>query len=267
MFIKIYILLFSIVELTACATPSEHFSKIADAYGFYQFTVSSETFKHQFYSNTNPNLTLNREALHVYLDGDGSPWHREHWINEDPTSRNPMILELMHQDQAPSIFLGRPCYHGFSKSPPCDFKYWTSHRYSSEVVTSMVQALKNWLKKHSFNHITLIGYSGGGTLAVLIAPHIANVQTVVTLAANLDVDAWSRYHGYSPLSESLNPATISLPLELKQIHIAGLNDDIVPAQIIKSYADKQENALYLAYPDFGHHCCWTETWRSILEKF
>ncbi|MGR9044145.1 MAG: alpha/beta fold hydrolase [Gammaproteobacteria bacterium] len=267
MSIRELIVLFSCVGLTACATPSENFSKIATAYGFYRFTVSTETFEHQFYSNTDPTFVSKREVLHVYLDGDGSPWHRQRWLNDDPTSRNPMILDLMRQDRTPSILLGRPCYHGFSQSTSCHSKYWTSHRYSDEVVNSMAQALNNWLKNHSFSRIVLIGYSGGGTLGVLIAPHIANARTVVTLAANLDVEAWSLYHGYSPLKESLNPATLSLNNDLKQIHIAGSEDSIVPAQIIKSYADKQVNALFLSYDGYDHRCCWTETWRSILEKF
>ena len=267
MFNKVLILLLCILELTACATPTAHFANVAEDYGFHGFTVNSDVFDHQFYLNTTPNLSLNKEVLHVYLDGDGSPWNRQRWLNEDPTSRNPMILELMHQDRVSSIFLGRPCYHGFNKSPPCHFKYWTSHRYSNEVVTSMVQALKKWLEKNSFKRVVLIGYSGGGTLAVLMAPHIANVQTIVTLAANLDVAEWSRYHGYSPLTESLNPAALSLNTDIKQIHIAGLKDQIVPAQIIKSYTDKQVNATYLAYADYDHHCCWVKTWQSILSKF
>ena len=267
MFNKVLILLSCILELTACATPAAHFAKVADDYGFYELTVNSGTFNHRFYIKTNPSLSLNKEVLHVYLDGDGSPWNRQRWLNEDPTSRSPMILELMRQDQTTSIFLGRPCYHGFSKSPACHFKYWTSHRYSNEVVISMAQALKNWLEKKPFKRIVLIGYSGGGTLAVLMAPHIANVQTVVTLAANLDVAEWSRYHGYSPLTESLNPATFSLSADIKQVHIAGLKDHIVPAQIIKSYTDRQVNATYLAYTNYDHHCCWVKAWKSILSKF
>ena len=265
---KIIILLLCVLELTACATPAEHFAEVAKRSGFYGFTLNSGTFSHQFYSNTRPNPKLTGEVLHVYLDGDGSPWKQHRWVNDDPTSRNPMILELMQQDKSTSVFLGRPCYHGFSHSSTCHYKHWTSHRYSNEVVNSMAQALQLWLKKNSFKHLVLIGYSGGGTLAVLMAPHITNVQTVVTLAANLDVEAWSRYHGYNPLTESLNPATFSaLNPQIKQIHLSGLKDTNVPAQIIESYADRQANALYLAYADYDHHCCWTRVWKSILSKF
>ncbi|MGR9051879.1 MAG: alpha/beta fold hydrolase [Gammaproteobacteria bacterium] len=203
----------------------------------------------------------------MYLDGDGSPWSHRRWLNEDPTSRNPLILELMHLDPNPSLLLGRPCYHGLSKIPPCTYKYWTSQRYSEEVVASMTRALQIWLKKHTFNEIVLIGFSGGGTLAVLMAPRFDNVRTVVTVAANLDVEAWSRYHGYSPLTDSLNPAELPPLKNIKQIHIAGLDDEVVPAEIIKAYANKQTDAAYWPFEGYSHKCCWAKAWKAILTKF
>jgi dienelactone hydrolase len=122
----------------------------------------------------------------------------------------------------------------------------------------MVKVLKLWLNKHSFKQVVLIGYSGSGTLAVLMAPYVPEVKTIVTVATNLDVEAWSRYHGYKPLPDSLNPAWIVLNANLRQIHIAGLDDNIVPAQIIKFYVEKQVNALYLPYAHYDHHCCWVK---------
>lgn len=256
-----------ILILTSCATPSEHFAKVAFDFGFSGLLFSTGLFDHQLYTNAEASYHLNHEVLYVYLDGDGSPWEQHRWIADDPTSTNPMILELMQQDNNPSIFLGRPCYHGFNNSAACHFKYWTSHRYSREVINSMALALKRWLQQYPYKKIVLIGFSGGGTLAVLMAPELPGVQTVVTVAANLDVDAWSLYHRYLPLSESLNPATLSLNTHLKQIHIVGLNDTIVPAGLIKAYADKQVNATYISYPHFDHHCCWVKEWPAILSKF
>jgi len=261
---KLFISIVCFLGLAGCTTPSERFASAAANFGFYGFSLNSGIFDHQFYTNTKVTQDINEEVLHVYLDGDGTPWEKHQWIADDPTSRNPMILELMRQDKAAAIFLGRPCYQGLNKTSACHYKYWTSHRYSKKVVDSMVQVLKLWLNKHSFKQVVLIGYSGGGTLAVLMAPYLSEVQTIVTLAANLDVEAWSRYHGYKPLPESLNPARINLNANLRQMHIAGLEDNIVPAQIIKSYVEKQVNALYLPYAHFDHHCCWVKEWVSIL---
>jgi len=253
--------------LAGCTTPAERFASAAANFGFYGFSLNSGVFDHQFYTNAKVTQDINKDVLHVYLDGDGTPWEKHQWLTDDPTSRTPMILELIQQDKAAAIFLGRPCYQGLNKTSACHYKYWTSHRYSKQVVDSMVKVLKLWLNKHPFKKVVLIGYSGGGTLAALMAPYLPEVQTIVTLAANLDVEAWSRYHGYKPLPESLNPAGIPLNANLRQIHIAGLEDNIVPAQIIESYAKKQANALYLPYAHFDHHCCWVKEWVFILRFF
>lgn len=256
-----------LLTLTACATPSEHFATVAKASGFKGVSLNTGRFDHQLYMNAQALHHVNSDRLHVYLDGDGMPWEQHRWISDDPTSRNPIILELMRQDTAPAILIGRPCYHGFSKSQFCNSKYWTSHRYSKEVVNSMVQALQQWLLQNNYRKIVLIGFSGGGTLAVLMAPELSGIKTVITIAANLNIDAWTAYHHYLPLTESLNPAKLAFDAPFKQIHLAGLEDKVVPASLIKAFAGKQTNATFIAYPNFDHHCCWVKAWPAILSLF
>lgn len=256
-----------LVLLTACVTPSEHFAEAANELGFVGVSLKSDRFEHQLYANA---MTMDRfeaPVLHVYLDGDGTPWERHRWISEDPTSRNPMILELMNEDKTASIFIGRPCYHNHHKAPDCLKKYWTSHRYSKEVVSSMAKVLTLWLQRYSYKRIVLIGFSGGGTLAMLLSTCLDRVDTVVTIASNLDVDAWSRFHGYSPLTGSLDPGTMSFNKRLKQFHLAGLKDEVVPSTIIQSFSARQKNATYIAFADFDHHCCWEQEWKNILTLF
>ncbi len=245
--------------LAGCATPAQHFEAVASDYGFIAQTVTGQPFVHRLYVNQ-PGKQTSQKQLHVYLDGDGSPW------KSDPTSRNPLILALMGQDPLPSILLGRPCYHELTASSLCNETFWTSKRYSAEVVESMATALKNWLQKYPARKVTLIGYSGGGTLAVLIADKIPAVQTVLTFAANLDVENWAQGFGYQALTESLNPMKQKkLPERIRQIHLAGADDDVVPASIVKSYAE-QQHAEYQLFPEFDHQCCWEEIWQKILQK-
>ncbi|NOT84080.1 MAG: alpha/beta fold hydrolase [Methylococcaceae bacterium] len=264
MFKKTLFGVFCLLSLIACTPPAKHFAEIADSYGFNGFSINSEQFEHQFYVNQAVMQPSADQKLHVYLDGDGTPWEQQRWVADDPTSRNPMILAMMQQDKAAAVFLGRPCYHGLNHTSACHLKYWTSHRYSAEVVRSMVAALKKCLIKYPFKQLVLIGYSGGGTLAALIAPYFPEVKTLVTVAANLDVAAWSRHHGYQALNESLNPAVLPLNPQLRQIHLAGLEDTVVPAWIIKTYAQGQVNARYLPYAHFDHACCWVDEWSKIL---
>jgi hypothetical protein len=257
----------SMLLLSACATPSERFADAARGLGFDELTIRTERFAHRIYSHAGVGEGAANKTLHVYLDGDGTPWLQKRWIAEDPTARNPMTLKLMAQDSAPSILLGRPCYHGFSQTEACLNKFWTSHRYARPVVASMAAALNRWLETSDFTEVVLIGYSGGGTLAVLIAPYVDKVKAVVTVAANLDIKAWSEFHGYLPISDSLNPTVEpALSPGIRQFHLAGGKDDNVPPFISAAFVKARSGAQAIIYDDFNHQCCWVEAWPAILKK-
>ena len=246
----------------SCATPSQNFHQVASEQGFHEQLINGQGFQHKIYVSKKIKLG---KTLHVYLDGDGTPWERNRWIAKDPTARNPLILRLMALDSSVSILLGRPCYYGLNKSTQCHPKYWTSHRYSEEVVGSMVNALASWLSNYNFDDIVLIGYSGGGSLAVLIAERIQGIKKIVTVAANLNVEAWSEHHGYQSIQNSLDPSKQDgINESIIQLHFAGENDKIVPPFIINNYSKTQKNATFFKLPDNDHSCCWEEVWIKIL---
>ena len=252
--------------LVACSSPSQKFLETAKRYNISPWQINGSPFLHGLYLNLNSISDKQKNVLHVYIDGDGTPWEQNLWVASDPTSRNPIILQMMSMDNIPAILLGRPCYHGV-KDSSCLPKYWTSHRYSKIVVKSMAEALKYWLKHNSYKKLVLIGFSGGGTLAVLIAPYLQKTAGVVTVAANLDVARWSKIHKYIPLTDSLNPINQPpLSQKIKQIHFAGIQDKNVPAEIIKSFSDMQRNADFIPIADFNHDCCWADAWSELLPK-
>lgn len=253
--------------LQGCATPSEKFIAMTQALNFSSQIVDGNPYKHRIFANA-PAHNPHFEELHVYLDGDGTPWKSSFTIADDPTARNPLILELMQKDRSPAILLGRPCYYGLNLSRSCNKSLWTSHRYSAAIVQSMGAALKRWLTNKEVSRLVLIGFSGGGTLAALLAAHLDNVATLVTISANLDISAWSDYHAYLPPSGSLNPIIdAKIPATVRQIHLAGQKDDNVPAEIIASFSNMYRNALYLPYPEYDHACCWSEMWPSFLQTY
>lgn len=262
--LSIFFSLILIVSLNACTSPSADFHNTAAAKHFNVSYLTTPLFHHTLYTN-NAALKSSSKTLHIYLDGDGSPWLKNRWIAIDPTSRKKMILDLMSMDKAPSLLLGRPCYYGLHATLGCHPRYWTSHRYAEEIVQSMKDALIAWLAQHpNFINVTFIGYSGGGTLAVLLVPHFTQTRQVITIAANLDINAWAKRHGYSPLLGSLNPISQpKLNSSIKQLHFAGGKDTNVPASIITSYVDKQQSAKVLILKNQAH-CCWDMQWLSIL---
>lgn len=254
-----------LVFLVACTpSPARHSDERANELGFERAVVPGNRFQHVVYRNQ---VSARSGVLHVYLEGDGSPWIRERWISSDPGPRKPLMLQLMALDSEASVYLGRPCYHGFSEQRPCHPAMWTYGRYSMPVIDAMAQALDIIVRDQGFRHCVLIGYSGGGTIAMLLAERVSNVLAVVTIAGNLDPDEWARHHEYSPLSTSLNPTRRPpLPARIYQLHVAAGNDDTVPPEMSKAAAIHQQNAELRIIPDYDHVCCWHELWPSILTE-
>ncbi|MEO7207619.1 MAG: hypothetical protein ABI356_04950 [Steroidobacteraceae bacterium] len=115
--------------------------------------------------------------------------------------------------------------------------------------------------------VALVGYSGGGALSVLIAPLVPSTCAVVTIAADLDVDAWTRWHHFLPLKGSLNPATQpSLDPHIAQWHLVGDRDTNVPPEISARYLDRVSNDQIWHFSTFDHNCCWAEQWPGILAR-
>lgn len=250
--------------IVSCATPDVRLKREAKRLGFNRTIVQGTEFKHVVYTN---NAQNKGDELHVYLDGDGTPWINNRRVSDDPTPRNLLLFRLMLLDTAPAVYLGRPCYNGFSASPPCEPRFWTDERYSTTIVNTMSVALEKILKSLRTKRVVLIGYSGGGALAMLLAEQVQNLQGIVTIAGNLDIEAWSSLHNYSPLAGSNNPARLP-PLNpaLFQLHLAGGKDKNVPVTLIRPTVLHQHSAQLVVIPEFDHTCCWEKIWPSVLKN-
>jgi len=144
---------------------------------------------------------------------------------------------------------------------------WTHRRYSPEVIASMVAALREILSQHRYRQVLLIGYSGGGTVAWLMGGQLPDTVGVVTIAANLDVGAWTKIHGYSTMEGSLNPATLpQLSFAIVQVNYFGGRDQNVPPSVIRSFARSHPEAKEVEIAEFDHICCWIKRWPGLLEE-
>jgi pimeloyl-ACP methyl ester carboxylesterase len=243
-----------------CASPADDFGRRVVDLGMISEIRRGAPLEHVIVRRPGPASP----RWHVYLDGDGTPWFGG-LPARDPTPRAPLALALMARDPANSVYLGRPCYHGLAGSEGCTSQLWTSARYSETVVASMAAVLRDLMTAGGVDEIDWFGYSGGGSLAVLLAPRFPESRVVVTVAANLDIDAWADGHRDPRLKGSLNPARQPpLPDRIQQFHYAGGRDRVVPVDVVRRGAVGA--AQLIVVPDHDHVCCWERAWPAILAE-
>lgn len=245
-----------------CAGSGPYAAALAGA-GLDTSTIAGQPFQHVLYARLRDD-----GVLHVYLDGDGTPWIRDgRKVATDPGPKTTVVPELIARDPASVLLLGRPCYHGMARSDPaCHPLHWTFLRYGPTVVGSLEQALLGYLGRvpdGATRRLVLIGFSGGGVLAILLAERLKDrIDGLVTLAAPLDTDAWTRYHGYTALRGSLNPSPVLKGLDtVPQRHHFGAVDPEVPPGLVTRPAPQVK-----IHAGFDHRCCWTRIWPQALEE-
>ncbi|MBK7665486.1 MAG: alpha/beta hydrolase [Sterolibacteriaceae bacterium] len=257
------ILAAAVLALDGCAATRDTAERIAVASQMQSRVLRGDPFVHQAYFRDGRDRRA--RELHVYIDHDGTPWLERDLVAADPTPRYPLALRLMAQDQAPSLYLGRPCHFRLESGAACNPLVWTHARYSAAVVDSMARALAGFLRDQRFDRVVLIGYSGGGTLAVLLADRLPQVASVITLAGNLDLAGWTALHGYSPLAGSLDPLErVRRTPPPREFHLLGSRDANVPPALAARYAARFPEASLIELEGFDHHCCWEAQWRSLL---
>lgn len=256
--------LLALVLLSGCGSPSSRADAKASGHGFLKEDVWGRRFHHRVYFNQQAQQGAQGAVLAIYLEGDGSPWLAPDQVAADPTPRNPLMLDLMARNTGPAVYLGRPCYFGV-EDPACNPLLWTHERYSNEVVDSLAEVIRHLLARTGARRLSLFGHSGGATLAWLLAPRIPQTCALVTFAGNLDVGAWARFHGYSPLEGSLDPATQpGQAAAVPKLHFVGGRDTVIPAGVLRAAAEKQADSTLGWYEEYDHSCCWAEVMDRAL---
>jgi pimeloyl-ACP methyl ester carboxylesterase len=212
---------------------------------------------------------IQSDVLTVYIEGDGFAYAAPGRRSMDPTPTDPLALRLalQHPGKGAVAWLGRPCQYG-PRSRNCQSDYWSVARYAPEVVSSASAALDQLMADTpGAKRLILVGYSGGGALAALLAQRRSDVAALVTVAANLDLGAWVRARGLSPLSRSLDPAMGAAKLSrLPQVHFVGAKDRVVDKPIASAFiaqmaSDAPVTIAVIAGQD--HSCCWAKQWPEL----
>ncbi|HSN70971.1 MAG TPA: alpha/beta hydrolase [Steroidobacteraceae bacterium] len=252
----------SIVSLLAgCASPVARIEAQAERAGFERSVIKGTAYRHVVFDN---GIHDRQRPLAVYLEGDGTPYHARYAIAADPTSRRPLMLELMGSETGPAVYVGRPCYLGLAQDARCTATDWTVGRFGPEIVASLVAVIDRLAEERGDVRVELFGHSGGGALAVLIARQLQRVEGVITLAGNLDPQGWTRWHRYAPLVDSLDPLDGGpLPARIRQLHAAGADDRNVPPAMIEAAARRLGAPGALILPGVEHNAGWRDHWPTL----
>lgn len=211
-----------------------------------------------------PSGLSDREVLTVVIEGDGQAHDRRGRPTADPTPHKPVGRDIARAWPGGAAWLGRPCQ--FVADRACAPADWTSARFSEAAVTQLSAGIDALKARAGADRVVLVGWSGGGVLATLLAARRDDVSGLVTIAAPLDLAAWTRSRGLTPLA-GLDPAALPPMPQLPQVHLAGAFDPVVRPQTTR------ETARRLAGPRGQvetwretHQCCWARRADAIAER-
>ena len=217
---------------------------------------------------------VSAKTLTVYLEGDGHAWASRTRPSVNPTPLYPVGLELAVQHPGPNpwAYVARPCqYVPVASVRNCDPRYWTSARFAPEVIRATSQAIDTLKENLGLQRVELVGFSGGGAVALLVASERSDVLRVITVAGNLDHAAWTRALKVSPLIGSLNPRDFAERLgTIPQIHFFGSDDKVIPTYISEAYfaaLGQSHKIQQRVVAGFDHVCCWARDWPALYPVY
>lgn len=215
------------------------------------------------------------DTLFIYIEGDGTSWLNRMSISPDPTPKKPLILRLASQDTYhKTAYLARPCQYVLAEGAGvnCNYPLWTDGRFNKVILDNLSQAIDQIKKDMHAKDTVLIGFSGGGSIAMLLAAQRNDVIGIVTIAGLFNHESWTAFHKVSGLGQSLNPVDVFQQIaKIPQYHLLGENDKRIPNHLSIKEIKKLQNAgqgniIFQTFPNVDHTCCWENIWPRVLPK-
>jgi len=255
--------------LAGCISVDPYISaqKIASDSGLTSEKFDTELFPVVTWHRITPPV----HSLRVYIEGDGFAWKSRTTPSNNPTPRNPTGLKLAAADKQANVFyLARPCqFIGPPLPDNCRVNIWTQDRFSPVVIDAMSEALNQIVLRYPGVQLDLVGYSGGGNIAALLAERRSDVRSLRTVAGNLDVAYVNAIHHVTPMPTAENaidraPALRALP----QIHYSGGADTTVPPAVARRFQQAVGGKCVQTEVVSGmeHGSDWEAVWPELLAQ-
>jgi hypothetical protein len=95
------------------------------------------------------------------------------------------------------------------------------------------------------------------------------VSDIITVAGNLDHQAFTTHHHVTPMKGSLNPIDyVTQVRNIPQLHISGGKDTIIPPFIADKFVQKASSPCVKQqiFASVSHRAGWKEMWEYIYIK-
>ncbi len=244
----------------SCSTATEKLITLGSLNGFEAKEVKTDKFTVKILGRT----FTKTEPVRFYIQGDGNGFTR-YRPAKNPTPRGFLVPEMTFLDWSPNrIYMARPCmYVDLGNEKNCEFKKWTLEKYSKEMVNALNQVIDKY-KLDPKQKIELVGYSGGGAMAILVAAHRNDVQSIRTIAANLSSNSLTKHYSHTPL-EGLDPIDFAQKVsQIPQIHFYGDSDSVIPSWVSENFVKRSKSkCVHRIKVEATHTKGWIEKWNYL----
>lgn len=255
--------------LTGCVSGADEDAgnNVAANAGLIRDNLQTKTFSVVSWHRISPPVN----SLRVYIEGDGFAWKSRTQPSNNPTPHNPVALKMAARDNNKNVlYLARPCQFLTMPLPAsCQVNWWTNDRFSPPIVDAMNEALDQIVKKYPGVTLELVGYSGGGNIAALLAERRTDVRTLRTVAGNLDVAYVNAQHNVTAMPNALSAIDRASALRhLPQTHFSGEEDKIVSPAVAKRFqqATGGHCVRVARVPAMAHGSDWASVWPQLLAQ-
>jgi hypothetical protein len=207
----------------------------------------------------------------VYIEGDGQTWVTPFIPSKYPNPINPVSLHMATRDLSDNvIYLARPCqYNQLPKDVCSDPSHWTESRYSKSAINSIQRALNNIKKRNKLKGFHIVGWGGGGSVAIIVSARRNDVMSLRTVAAVFDHESLTRALKTHPYKNSLNPVDFAFMLsDVPQHHFIGKQDTIISSGFYHKYRERVGSSSCVRYSiidNAAHELGWVNKWDHLLD--
>ncbi|MFA4995450.1 MAG: hypothetical protein WC521_09150 [Bdellovibrionales bacterium] len=256
-----------LVSLQGCSTssPGDAFLDAAES-TFERQEITAGTFRLTVFSR----IQDANQPITVYIEGDVRGWTPMAALGVDATPDEYLGLRLATLDPTKNVVvISHPCQFNIN-DPACHNKTWKNGRLATQIYDSINRALDYVVSVIPRSRLNLVGYSGGGAIAAVMAARRRDVVSLRTIAGNLDPDGNGRTHSAVPQYDYIDPMEGAPRLSmLPQEHFVGENDALVPSFLTGNFVRAVgQNICVKITPiaDATHKTGWEEAWKDNVER-